>query len=85
MSVGVCTKHTRIPTCPWTIVQTCTYTHVCNGACVHMCAYTGSCVYEVDVHVTTCVIVLVCVGKLRCVHAPVCVCVWLVCVEGIGV
>ena len=52
---------------------------MCNGACVHMCAYTGSCVYEVDVHVTTCVIVLVCVGKLCCVHAPVCVCVACVC------
>ena len=73
MSVGVCTEHTRIPTCLWMIMQTCTHTRVRGGMCAHTCAYIGSCVQEVDVHVTACVIALVCVGKFHCVHVPVCV------------
>ena len=44
-----------------------THTHVRCGMCAHTCAYVGSCVQEVDVHVTACV----CVGEFRCVHVPV--------------
>ena len=39
VSMGVCTKHTRIPTCPWTIVQTCTHTCVRWDMCAHVCLH----------------------------------------------
>lgn len=84
MSVGMRTEHTRIPTCLWTIMQTCTHTRVQGGMCAHTCAYIGSCVQEVDEHVNACVIALVCVRVSFVVCMCLCVCVWLACLCAYG-